>query len=152
MASNVTSVRANPFPLLAPRTRDVQCRHWWHRLSLTGKMMMTTETEPSSQQRHFPGTQAAKQQQEVLLDVPRVKGACGIKGKLIGQSLMVETKPAGALQPHWCLYLAGTDLGSAAPCTGTGATSTATSAPCHLCPQHPDSAEQVINSQTKAGI
>lgn len=126
--------------------------HWWHGLSPTGKVMMTTGTEPSSQQRHFPGTQATKQRQNLLLLVPRVKGACGIKGKLIGHGLEDETKPARALQPHWCLYLSGTDLGSAGPGAGTGATSTATSAPCHLCPQPPDAAEQVINSQTKAGV
>lgn len=147
MASNVTNVCTSsatggqiPLSLLAPRIGGIGGTG--DRLSPTGKVMMTTGTERSSQllcsqQRHFPGTQAEKQPQKVLLVVPRVKGACGIKGKLIGQSLVVETKPARAPQPHWWLYLAGTDLGRAAPRAGTGATGTATSAPRHPLPPVP---------------
>lgn len=145
MASNVTNVCTSsatggqiPLSLLAPRTGGIGGTG--DRLSPTGKV--TTGMEPSSQplcsqQRHFPGTQAEKQPQKLLLAVPRVKGACGIKGKLIGKSLVVETKPAQAPQPHGWLYLSGTDLGSAAPRAGTGATGTATPAPRHPLPPVP---------------
>lgn len=58
---------------------------------------------------------AENQLLKVLLLLPGVKGAYGIKGKLIEQSLELETKLARAPQPHHWLYLSGAHLGSAAP-------------------------------------
>lgn len=84
---------------------------------------------------HAPWRKAEKRPQKVIRILPRVKGAYGIKGKLIGQSSALETKPARAPQPHRRLYLAGAHLGSDAP----GAAPALSEVPParHVCPPPP---------------
>lgn len=131
---------------------------------------MTAGTDPSSQPTppreplgragvpRASRRKAEQRPQEVILILPRVRGAYGIKGKLIGQRSARETKPARAPQPRRQLYLAGAHLGSDAPREAPALSEVPPScylcppSPCHLCPQPPDTGEQVINSQTKAGI
>lgn len=154
-ASNVTNACTSsdtggqiPLSLPAPRTGGIGGTG--DRLSPTGKVMMTTGSEPSSQQRHF---QTATKSSACC---PRRERALWHQRKINwGRVWWLKQSRLGHCSPTSGFISPAQTLAGLLPAWGQVPQTLpplSPATPCHPCPQPPDSAEQVINSQTKAGI